>query len=173
MLNFLAALFFPGCGGKEPALTPEAQIFKQEIRRRVQEMRESLTGPTAAGDIIAIDAALQGFAGQTARVVLCVDCPYKSAVLNKSGVLLSTYPKNESVGRNFSSYRIVSDPLKKHIITQSQAFLADGTKMYFISAPLIQNNKAVGVAVMSLSPVDLKKWHLEEPDFLAMDFNIP
>jgi C4-dicarboxylate-specific signal transduction histidine kinase len=168
-----SALALVGCGPAEPPLSPQAQTFKKEIRQLVQEMQQSLTGPVANRQSQAIDAVLSSFAGESTNITICADCPYKSAVLDKDGVLLTTFPKNEFIGRNFSAYKFVSDPLKKQIISPSKAFQPNGAKIYFLSAPLINNNKVVGILVLGLTPNDLEKWHLNEKDFLAIDFNEP
>jgi C4-dicarboxylate-specific signal transduction histidine kinase len=166
---FLAVVGVTGCG-QAPPLSPQGQAFKKEVGNIIHQMQQSLADPVATGDVAAINEVLQGFSASTAG--LCIDCPYKTAVLNREGILLTTFPDNEVVGRNFSSYRIVSVALQKERIAQSQAYLADGTKIYFISAPLIFQNKVAGVAVLALSPADLeKKWHLSEKEFLAIDFN--
>jgi C4-dicarboxylate-specific signal transduction histidine kinase len=168
-----SALALVGCGPAEPPLSPQAQTFKKEVRQLVQEMQQSLAGPVANHQNQAIDAVLNSFAGESSNISICVDCSYKSAVLDKDGVLLTTFPKNELIGRNFSSYKFVSDPLQKQVITQKLAFQPNGSKIYFISAPLIYSNKVVGVLVLGLTPGDLEKWHLTEKEFLAIDFNKP
>jgi C4-dicarboxylate-specific signal transduction histidine kinase len=168
----LATLFVTSCTPKEPPLSTGAQVFKNEVGRIVHQMQQSLADPTAQGNAAAIDAVLNGFSKNTAG--MCVDCPYRTGVLNKDGVLLTTFPKNELIGRNFSSYKTVSDALKKEKITQRQIFQADGEKIYFISAPLIEGNKVVGVVLLALTPADLeKKWNLTDKEFLAIDFNTP
>ena len=165
----LAALAFAGCGPAAPPLSPQGQAFKKEIGAMIHQMQQSLAGPVAKDDVPEINQVLQGFSQNTAG--LCIDCPYRTAVLNKEGILLTTFPNNDVVGRNFSSYKIVSQALNRRI-AQSQAYLADGAKMYFISAPLVAQDQVVGVAVLALSPADLeKKWHLSEKEFLAIDFN--
>jgi hypothetical protein len=168
----LAILVVTGCTPKEPPLSPPALAFKQEIGKIVRQMQLSLTEPTARDDILAIDAALKSFAQTTAGI--CTDCPYRSGVVNQRGELMTSFPKIEAVGRNFSSYKMVSDPLKKKRITQIKAFLADGSKIFFISVPLLKNQAVVGVAVMGLTPDDLeKKGQITEKEFLAIDFNSP
>ncbi len=116
----LTTLIVTGCAPKEPPLSPAALAFKKEISKIVHQMQQSLPEPAARGDIPAIDATLQSFANST--VGICIDCPYRSGVLNKKGELMTTFPKNEAVGRNFSKYKLVSDPLKNKKITQGQAF---------------------------------------------------
>jgi hypothetical protein len=166
----LIALVVTGCGPGAPPLTPQGKAFKQEIGGLIQQMQQSLADPVARNDVPAIDQVLQSFSNSTAG--LCIDCPYKTAVLNKDGILLTTFPNNKIVGRNFSSYKIVTQALHRRRTTQSQAYLADSSKIFFISAPLVSHNEVVGVAVLALSPADLeKKWHLSEKEFLAINFN--
>jgi hypothetical protein len=161
-----------GCGSKEPPLSPEARAFKLDIDKTLCQMLQSLAEPTFQGNIPAIDKVLQSFAKTTAG--MCVDCPYRLGVLNQKGDLLTTYPKNDIIGLNFSSYKHILTSLKKQKISQAQAFSADGAKMYFIAAPLRKNNQVQGVVVLALSPADLeKKWRLTEKEFLVIDFNTP
>ena len=172
ILIVLAALVVTGCSPKEPPLSPEAQAFKKEIGMIMGNMQQSLAEPVARGDIPAIDAVLNGFSKTTANI--CVDCPYRSGVLNKDGVLLTTFPKNEFIGRNFSSYKTISEPIQKQKISQRQMFQADGVKIYYISAPLMKDNKVAGVVILALTPNDIeKKWHMSEKEFLAIDLNTP
>lgn len=172
MCIILATLGITGCTSIEPPLSPEAQAFKKEIGGLLTDMQKSLADPTARGNIGAIDAVLNGFSRNTAGI--CVDCPYRTAVLNKDGVLLTTFPKNDFIGRNFSAYKSVSTALQKEQITQRQIFQADGVKTYFLSAPLLQNKQVVGVIILSLTPADLeKKWSLSDREFLAINFNAP
>jgi C4-dicarboxylate-specific signal transduction histidine kinase len=168
----LATLMVTGCAPKEPPLSAAAGAFKAEVSKILQQMQKSLAEPTARANLPAIDAALQGYAKYTSG--LCVDCPYRSAVLNKDGVLLTTFPKNDFVGRNFSSYTYIIETLRTQKITQRQAFQADGTKVYFISAPLLRNKQVAGIVVLGLTTADIdKKWGLTEKEFLAIDFNVP
>jgi hypothetical protein len=166
----LPVLLVAGCIQKEPPLSPEAQAFKKEVGSLLGQMQQSLAEPTFQDNIPAIDKILQSFAKTTRG--MCVDCPYRLGILDHSGDLLTTYPKNDIVGLNFSTYKNVSEPLRKQRISQAQAFSADGTKSYFISAPLIKHNQVQGVLILAFSPADLnKKWHLTEKEFLVIDFN--
>ena len=168
----LAILSVTGCAPKEPPLSQRAVAFKMEVGKVLRNMQQSLAGPAAKHNIPAIDAVLQSFAQSTAG--MCVDCPYRSAVLNAKGDLLTTFPKQPLIANNFSSYKMVSEPLQKQRISQRQIFQADGTKIYYISVPLMQDKQVVGVVVLGLTPADLeKKWQIIEKDFLAIDFNAP
>ena len=158
-----------GCGSKPPPLSPEGLAFKEEVGGIIRQMQQSLKNMVVKGNIVAIDAALKNLSRETAGI--CIDCPYKTAVLNKEGTLLTTFPNNEVVGRNFFSYKMVSEPLRKQKITQSLAYLASGAKIYFISAPLLDNDKVAGVVVLALTPKDIEKWHLEEKEFFNLNFN--
>jgi hypothetical protein len=172
IFTVLAALCLTGCGPQEPPLSPEATAFKQEIGSILRSMQQSLTEPVVRGDVPAIDAVLKRFSKETHNI--CIDCPYRSGVLNKDGMLLTSYPKNEFIGRNFSTYKTVSEPLQKQKISQRQIFQADGAKIYYISAPLIRDNKAAGVVILALTPDDIdKKWRLSEKEFLALNLNTP
>ena len=160
------------CGTKKPPLSPESKAFKEEVGGIIRQMQASLAKLVVQGNTAAINTVLESLSHETAG--MCIDCPYKTGVLNKDGILLTTFPNNEVVGRNFSSYKIVMEPLQKRRITQGGVFFPDGSKIYFIAAPLLYDKKVVGVVVLALTPADLeKKWHLHEKEFYAIDFNAP
>jgi C4-dicarboxylate-specific signal transduction histidine kinase len=168
----LLVLAVIGCGVETTPPSPEAQALKKDVGGIIQQMQQALAGLVDRKDIAGIDAVLDNLSQKTTGI--CINCPYKIAVLNKEGTLLTTFPNNEVVGRNFSLYKIVSDPIQKRRITQAKAYLADGTKIYFISAPLLDDGKVAGVVGLALSPQDLeKKWQLTEKQFLNLDFNTP
>jgi hypothetical protein len=172
MVVVLTTLWLTGCTPKEPPLSPEARAFKLEIGSILSNMQQSLLEPISQGNIPAIDKVLQSFVKTTAG--MCVDCPYRLGVLNQKGDLLTTYPKNDMIGLNFSAYKNFLATLQKQRISQAQAFSADGTKIYFISAPVRKNNQVQGGVILVLSPADLeKKWHLSEKEFWVIDFNTP
>jgi hypothetical protein len=172
MVIALTTFWLTGCGPKEPPLSPEARAFKLEIGTTLSQMQQSLAEPTFQGNIPAMDMVLRSFAKTTAD--LCVDCPYRLGVLNQKGDLLTTYPKNDMIGLNFSSYKKILEPLQKQRISQALAFSADGSKIYFISAPVRHQNQVPGVVIVALSPADLeKRWGLSEKEFLVIDFNTP
>jgi C4-dicarboxylate-specific signal transduction histidine kinase len=168
VLLTLAAL---GCGSTAKPPSPEGLAFKKEISGTLGKLQQSLSEPIAKGNVAAINAILKDLSTKTADI--CVDCPYKTAVLDRGGTLITTFPDNEVIGRNFSSYKMVKEPLQKQKITQSRAYSASGAKMYFISAPLIVDGKVAGVVVLGLTPKDIEKWRLEEKEFLSLDLNAP
>ncbi len=159
-----------GCLQKEPPLSPEGQAFKREVGSLLHHMQRSLAEPVFQNQVGAIDKILQSFAQTTKG--MCVDCPYRMGVLNKAGDLLTTFPKNEITGLNFSYYVKILESLKKQRISQLRVFSPQGDKIYFISAPLIINNGVGGVLIVALSPADLNKnWQITEKEFLDIDFN--
>ncbi len=168
----LLVLAVIGCGAATTPPSPGGQALKKDVGDIIQQLQQSLAGLVARKDIAGINAVLDNLSNKTAYI--CIDCPYKIAVLNKEGTLLTTFPNNEFLRLNFSSYKIVSEPVEKQRITQTLAYLANSSKIYFISAPLLADGKVAGVVVLALTPQDLdKKWHLEEKEFLNLDFNTP
>jgi C4-dicarboxylate-specific signal transduction histidine kinase len=168
----LLVLTVIGCGSETTPPSPEAQALKKDIGGIIHQMQQSLAALVAKKDVAGINAVLANLSQKTAGI--CIDCPYKIAVLDKEGTLLTTFPNNEVIGRNFSSYKIVSEPIQKKRITQAQAYLANGSKIYFISAPLLDDGKVAGVVVLALTPQDLeKKWQFTEKQFLNLNFNNP
>lgn len=172
ILIVLIILGITGCSPANSPLSQEAVAFKNEVGNILQQMQQLLAKPLAKGNIADIDMILQGISQKTPG--LCINCPYRLAVLDNDGLLLTIFPKNEIVGKNFSSYKPIKTALQKRKISQSRAFLADGFGLSYISAPLIHDKKVVGVVVLCLTPNDLQeKWHLSEQEFLTIDFNTP
>ncbi|MBM4287929.1 MAG: hypothetical protein FJ135_07230 [Deltaproteobacteria bacterium] len=160
------------CTPAEPPLSPQARAFKEEVAKVLAYMQESLGELTARNDVPAIDSVLGGLAKSMDG--MCIECPYRSAVLNKNGVLLTTFPKSEIIGRNFSAYTLVLEPLRHQKISQRRVFQGDGTKFYFISAPLLHNRQVMGVVALGLTTADVEiKWGITEKEFLAINFNVP
>ena len=173
-ITFLTLLVLAviGCGPATTPPGPGGQALKKDVGGIIQQMQQSLAGLVARKDIAGINAVLDNLSNKTASI--CIDCPYKIAVLNKEGTLITTFPNNEALRLNFSAYKFVSEPIEKQRIIQEQAYLAYSTKIYFISAPLLDNGKVAGVVVLALTPQDLeKKWQLTEKQFMNLDFNTP
>mgnify|MGYP005837990627 FL=1 len=170
---FLSLILLPAicssCRPRSP-LSPEAAAFKKDITRVISQLQQPLAAATARRDIAAIDKILQTNAATTPG--LCIDCPYRSGVLDAAGILLTTFPKNRIVGMNFSNYTRLIEAMQRQRITQRPLFLPDRSKMYFINAPLVHDRRIVGALVLGLTAADLeRKWHLSEEEFLAIDLN--
>lgn len=166
------ATWLSGCSPNKPPLSPEALAFKEEVGSLLHKLQTSLVTPMQHKDIAGVSKVLKNFAKETPEI--CIDCSYRSGVLNSQGDLIATYPKTEIVGMNFSSYTRLLEAMQRQRITQRPVFLPDGQKTYFISAPLMNNNRVLGAVVLNLSPLDLdKKWQVSEEEFLAIDFNTP
>lgn len=167
----LAPIIAGGCAPKAPP-SPAAEAFKKEIRVIVHKLQKSLAAPTAQRDIAALDQILHTTAGTVPGI--CLDCPYRSGVVDASGILLTTFPKTEIVGMNFSAYARLQESMQRQRITHRVVYLPDRSKMYFINAPLIHEQRVVGAVVLGLTAADLeRKWHLSEAEFLALDLNAP
>jgi len=153
-----------------PPPTPEAEALRREINLTLQRLRKPLAAALAQRDIPALDAILKEASGSVPG--LCLDCPYRLAVLDEAAILLTTYPKHDVVGLNFSSFARLLENMRRQRISQRQVYLPDRSKLYFISAPLVYDRRLVGAVVLSLRPTDLEtKWRLTEKEFLAIDFN--
>ena len=57
-------------------------------------------------------------------------------------------------------------------IQQQQFFLPDGAKLFLVCAPLIREDKLIGLVAIAINSEEArKKWDLQEKEFLALDFN--
>ena len=170
LLLILAAAML-ACPSSPPP-SPAAAAFRQEILQTLQRLRQPLAAALARRDIPALDAILQ----QTSKTIpgLCLDCAYRIGVLDEAAILLTTYPKQDVVGLNFSSFDRLLDNMRRQRISQRQVFLPDHSRILLLAAPLVHNRRLVGAVVLGFRPQDLEqKWRLTTKEFLALDFNVP
>ena len=97
----------------------------------------------------------------------------KSGSLNPSGETLAAYPvKGDGKAKDYSNYDLVNKAISSKKIQQQRFFLPDGSELYLVCAPLIREDKLIGLVAIAISSVDAeKRWDLTEKEFLALDFN--
>ncbi len=170
-LLVIAAFLFCGCQAKPAPLSPAAATFKHEIQTCLANFSGALMEPVANKDMAAINAALAKV--ESPAVKLCSLCPFKIAVLNQSGESLAVYPPgvNNSV-KNYSNYDLITKAINSKKIQQQRFFLQDGSELYIICAPLIREDKVIGLVAIAVNSEDAaKRWGLSEKEFLALNFN--
>jgi hypothetical protein len=189
MVNFLRSSFFGdqghlwpvlfaslvillfGCQAREAPLSPGAASFKHEIKTCLANISDSLMEPVAKKDVAGIRAALEKV--ESPAVKLCRLCPFELGVTDPSGETLAIYPvKGDGKGKDYSQYDLVIKAIKSKKIQQQRFFLQDGSELYLICAPLVREDKLIGLVAIAISSEDAaKRWGLTEKEFLAIDFN--
>jgi hypothetical protein len=166
-----AVILVFGCQAREAPLSPGAVSFKQEIKKCLTDITDSLVEPVARKDLAGIKAALEK--AESPAVKLCRMCPFEIGVTNQSGETLMSYPlKGDGKGKDYSNYELVKKAISSKKIQQQGLFLPDGSKLYLVCAPLLRDNTLVGLVAIAVSSVDAeKRWNLKEKEFLALDFN--
>ncbi len=166
-----AVILVFGCQAQEAPLNPGIATFKQELKSCLDSLAVTLMEPVARKDVGAIKAALEKVESPAAK--LCRLCPFEIGVLNPAGETLAAYPvKGEGKALNFSSYDLVKKAISSKKIQQQQLFLADGSKLYLVCAPLFRQNVLIGLVAIAVSSEEAqKRWGLKEKEFLALDFN--
>jgi len=165
-----AVILFFGCQAREAPLSPGAATFKQELKKCFDNLGVTLVEPVAKNDLAGIRAALEKV--ESPAVKLCRLCPFEIGVLNPSGETLAAYPKGDGKAKNFSNYELVIKAISSKKIQQQRFFLQDGAKLYLVCAPLIREDKLIGLVAIAISSEDAeKRWGLTEKEFLALDFN--
>jgi hypothetical protein len=166
-----AVILLFGCQAREAPLNPGIAAFKQELRSCFDSLALTLMEPVTKKDLPGINAALANV--ESPAVKLCRLCPFELGVLNPSGETLAAYPiKGDGKGKNFSGYDLVKKAISSNKIQQQALFLADGSKLYLVCAPLIREDKLIGLVAIAISSADAeKRWNLTEKEFLALDFN--
>jgi hypothetical protein len=166
-----AVMLFFGCQAREAPLNSGIATFKQELKSCFDSLAVTLMEPVASKDLAGITAALEKV--ESPAVKLCRLCPFEIGVLNLAGETLAAYPvKGDGKAKNFSSYDLVKKAISSKKIQQQALFLADGSKLYLVCAPLLRDNTLIGLVAIAVSSEDAaKRWGLNEKEFLALDFN--
>ncbi len=152
-------------------MSPGAASFKQELKSCFDKLVPNLIAPVAKKDVSAITAALEK--AESPAVKLCRLCPFEIGVLNPSGETLAIFPcTGDGKTKNFSSYDLIIKATKTKKIQQQRFYLQDGSQLYIVCAPLIQQETVIGLVVVAISSKDAEqRWGLKEKEFLALDFN--
>jgi hypothetical protein len=166
-----AVILLFGCQAREAPLSPGAASFKHEIKTCLTNISDSLMEPVAKKDVAGIRAALEKV--ESPAVKLCRLCPFELGVTDPSGETLAIYPvKGDGKGKDYSKYDLVIKAIKSKKIQQQRFFLQDGSDLYLVCAPLIREDKLLGLVAIAISSEDAaKRWGLTEKEFLAIDFN--
>ena len=166
-----AAILFFGCQAREAPLSPGAATFKQELKSCFDNLGVTLMEPVAKQDLAGIRAALEKV--ESPAVKLCRLCPFEIGVLNPAGETLAQYPvKANAKAKNFSNYDLVKKAISSKKIQQQRFFLQDGSQLYLVCAPLVREDKLIGLVAIAISSEDAKqRWNLTEKEFMALNFN--
>jgi hypothetical protein len=167
-----AVMLLFGCQAREAPLKPGIATFKQELKSCIDSLTVTLMEPVARKDLAGIAAALEKV--ESPAVKLCRLCPFEIGVLNPAGETLAAFPvKGDGKAKNFSNYDLVKKAISSKKIQQQGLFLADGSKLYLVCAPLLRDNMLIGLVAIAVSSEDAeKRWGLKEKEFLALNFNI-
>jgi hypothetical protein len=166
-----AVILLFGCQAREAPLSPGAATFKQELKSCITNLSAALMEPVVKGDLAGIKVALEK--AESPAVKLCRLCPFEMGVLNQSAETLAAYPdKGDGKGKNYSNYELVKKAISSKKIQQQRLFLPDGSELYLVCAPLIREDKLIGLVAIAISSEEAsKRWGVTEKEFLALDFN--
>lgn len=167
----VAATLLLGCQAKPAPLSPAAASFKHEIKTCLTNLSAALMEPLAKKDMAAINAALEKV--ESPAVKLCRLCPFQVGVLNPFGETLAIYPPRSGNGtKNYSNYDLITKAIHSKKIQQQRFFLQNGSELYIICAPLVREDKVIGLIVVAVNSKDAEnRWGLKEKEFLSLDFN--
>lgn len=160
-----------GCQPKqEVPLSPGAAAFMREVQQALGMLAQELVGSVSRSDVAAINAKLKKIMPESLK--LCRACPFMIGILDRKGNVLTIYPPKEGYSRHYSDYKLVAHSLEKGKTCQGRLFLADGSKLYAICAPLREAGDSVGVIVLTTTDDEVKqRWGISEQEFLALDFD--
>ena len=164
-----AVILLFGCQAKEPPLSPAAATFKNEVKHCLASIAAPLAEPVFKKDVTGIAAALEKVEPQAVK--LCRSCPFSIGVLNQYGETLAVHPPRDT-GANFSNYDLVTKAINSKKIQQQRFFLQNGSELYIICAPILREDKVIGLTAIAINSEEAeKRWGLTEKEFLALDFN--
>jgi hypothetical protein len=171
VLLLSAVILLFGCQAREAPLSPGAATFKQELKSCITNLSAALMEPVAKLDLAGIRAALEK--AESPAVKLCRLCPFEIGVTDPSGATLAAYPgKGDGKGKDYSQYDLVIKTINSKKIQQQRFFLPGGSELYLVCAPLIRQDKLIGLVAIAISSEEAsKRWGLKEKEFLAIDFN--
>jgi hypothetical protein len=171
VLLLSAVILAFGCQAREAPLSPGAASFKQELKSCLTNLTATLMEPVAKRDLAGIRAAMEK--AESPAVKLCRLCPFELGVTDASGETLAVYPvKGDGPGKDYSNYELVKRAISSKKIQQQRFFLPGGSELYLVCAPLIRQDKLVGLVAIAISAEEAsKRWGLTEKEFLAIDFN--
>jgi hypothetical protein len=170
VLGGLLVLALCGCQAKEPPLRPGAAAFKKEVRACIEKLQTSLIEPLSRRDIQAINETLKKV--EPEAIKLCRMCPFRIGVMNHEGFTLTVYPPKANAIGNFSNYEVVIQTLDSRRTCQQRFFLQDHSQVYIICAPILREDKVLGLVALAVSADEAKqRWDMTAEEFLAIDFN--
>ena len=170
LISLLAAVAFLGCQSQEPPLRPGAAQFKKEVQDCIATLETALIEPLSKRDIPAINETLKKV--EPEAIKLCRMCPFRIGVLNQEGYTLTVYPPKEDAIGNFSNYEVVIQALKSRRTATQRFFLQDGSQIYLICVPILQEDRVLGILALAVSAEEAKKrWDMTAQEFLVIDFN--
>ena len=80
--------------------------------------------------------------------------------------------KGDNKVKDFSNYELVKKAISSKKIQQQGFFLPDGSKLYLVCAPLVRENRLIGLVAIAISSKDAEqRWGLTEKEFLALELN--
>ncbi|MGB8993613.1 MAG: hypothetical protein WCD80_16265 [Desulfobaccales bacterium] len=164
LLLVCTVLLLFACQAKEPAAS-----FKKEVKGILNKLCTTLVEPVFKGDVPGIETVLSEIEPQAIK--LCRRCPFQVGVLNQHGEILAVHPPTGR-SNNFSSYDLVIKTINSKQIQQQRFFLQDGPELYIICAPILRQDKVIGLTAIAISAEEAKsKWGLTEKEFMALNFN--
>ena len=164
LLLVCAVLLLFGCQAKEPAAS-----FKKDVKSIMDKLCTTLAEPVFKGNVPGIETALKEIEPHVIK--LCQRCPFQVGVLNQHGEILAVHPPTKS-NNNFSSYDLVIKVISSKQIQQQKFFLQNGPELYIICAPILRQDKLIGLIGIAISAEEAKsRWGLTEKEFMALDFN--
>jgi hypothetical protein len=169
-ISLVFFLTLPACK-PSPAPSSAAVAFKKEVRDNIEKLSPPFAEALLKGNQKAIESALTRACVEAEQQGKPFSCGI--AILDKNGIsITTTSPRKSSRGIDYSHYESITKSLRAKRIVHARLFLQDGTKIYAVSSPLVQDGRLVGLLVLGYFSTEVQRnWGLTEAEFLEIDFN--
>ncbi len=156
-----------GCTAREQNLSAAARSFKKEVQEKIKQLSATFIEPLGRDDFKAVQSVLNNMVSDAAKEGKSLK--FRIAILDENGVKVAG--SHSDIEMNFSGYEKVRQILNKKEIVTGILYMKD-EQMLFIGAPLVQQDKVVGILSLGISEEDLKKhWNVSAQEVLTIDFN--
>ena len=159
-----------GCQAKEPHLSQKAAAMVIVVQDTMAGLSKALARPVADGDLKEINFILENqFSGAGVEPRLPVTY---AGVTNNQGIILTAYPKINSIGSDFSKYGVMVRVLQNKGIHQEKLFIDNYPEIWVICAPLTNQGRVVGTVWLALDAEKVRTTSKMSTEvFLGINFN--
>ncbi|MGQ9688948.1 MAG: hypothetical protein ACUVXF_09210 [Desulfobaccales bacterium] len=169
LLMLCLAVFWGGCGEKEPALNKNAQMMKKELLEEISWLMPRLLEPVSKEEWEALPPVLHSFVeeiGKSGKIA-----PARLVILDHNGITRVAFPPKKEEYLHFYNYELAKIAYTKKRINQAILYLGV-EKFFVILVPFLEKDQVIGAIALCFPEEELKNnLNLSEKEFLNINFN--